>query len=149
MQPCSYTLEQVLPHRKPMILIDAIEGVDLEAKRLVASVVVKPEWSASHVAIEFMAQSAAALAGCADRMKNPDRPAKPGFLLGTRKLNLALDKFTVGEKYTIEAVNVFGDDIAGSFECRILDREGRQVADATLNAYRPENIEDFKKGLQS
>ncbi len=149
MQPCSYTLEEVLPHRDPMILIDAIEGVDMEEKRLIASVVAKPEWCASHVAIEFMAQTAAALVGCADRMKNPESPVRPGFLLGTRKLNLAIDKFIVGEKYTIEAVNVFGDDIAGSFECKIFDREGRQVADAILNAYRPENIEDFKKGLQA
>lgn len=143
-----YTLEDLLPHRAPMILIDGIEEVDLEAKTLTAFVTVKPEWSKSHVAIEFMAQASAALAGYADKVRNPGQAARPGFLLGTRKMSLRIPEFEVGKRYTIEVRNEFGDDEAGSFSCVVKDWNGNEVADAILNAYRPLNIEDFMKGLQ-
>jgi len=142
-----YTLEDVLPHRAPMILIDGIEDVNLAEKTLVAYVTVKPEWCQSQTAIEFMAQASAALAGYADRVQHPDRPARPGFLLGTRKLTLNLPRFEVGRRYRIFVHNEFGDEEAGSFSCVIQDEDGREVADAILNAYRPSNIETFMKGL--
>ena len=142
-----YTLEDVLPHRAPMILIDGIESVDLGEKTLVAYVTAKPEWRQSQVAIEFMAQASAALAGYADRMQHPDRPARPGFLLGTRKLTLRIPEFAVGRRYRIFVRNEFGDEEAGSFACAIEDEAGNVVADAILNAYRPLDIEDFMKGL--
>lgn len=148
MPQLSYALEELLPHRAPMILIDGVKEADLEEKTLTAYVTVKPEWSASHVAIEFMAQSAAALAGLADKIRHPDKAARPGFLLGTRKLTLGIDRFKAGETYFIKVKNEFGDDTAGSFSCRIEDGEGMEVASAILNAYRPINIEEFMKGLQ-
>ena len=146
MPPSSCTLEELLPHRAPMILVDRIEAVDLEAKTLTASVTIKPQWSAAHTAIEFMAQSAAALAGYGDRARHPDLPARPGFLLGTRKLTLNIPRFEPGETYFIKVHNEFGDDVAGSFSCTVEDREGKVAAAAIINAYRPQDIETFMKG---
>ena len=92
-------LEELLPHRPPMVLIDAVESFDAEARRLVARVTIGenqlffdgkgvPNW----VAIEYMAQTAAALVGYYDRHVAPGQPARPGLLLGTRKLDLISTK---------------------------------------------------------
>ncbi len=149
-----WTLDELLPHRPPMRLIDAIEAFDPEAKTLTATVTVTPEqiffFGAEEgvpnwVAIEYMAQASAALAGCYDRHVAPDRPARPGLLLGTRKLDLKLERFEAGRTYRVTAANAFWDADAAAFACEIRDAAGHVVATATLNAYRPPDFEGFLK----
>jgi predicted hotdog family 3-hydroxylacyl-ACP dehydratase len=148
----SVPLEELIPHRPPMVLIDAVESFDAAAKRLVARVTIGenqlfctsdgvPNW----VAIEYMAQTAAALVGLYDKVTAPGAPARPGLLLGTRRLDLKLDRFEMGKTYFISAENVFSDDEAASFICSIQDAAGDTVATATLSAYRPPDIEQFIK----
>ena len=145
-------LEELLPHRPPMVLIDAVESFDAEAKRLVARVTIGenqlffdgkgvPNW----VAIEYMAQTAAALVGYYDKHVAPGQPARPGLLLGTRKLDLKLERFEAGRTYRIAAENAFYDSDAASFVCSIEDDTGATVATANLNAYRPPDMEKFLK----
>ena len=145
-------LEELLPHRPPMVLIDSVESFDAEAKRLVARVTIGenqiffdgkgvPNW----VAIEYMAQTAAALVGYHDRHVAPGQPVRPGLLLGTRKLDLKLERFEAGRTYRIAAENAFSDSDAASFVCSIEDDTGATVATANLNAYRPPNMEKFLK----
>ena len=145
-------LEDLLPHRPPMVLIDAVESFDAEAKRLTARVTIGenqlffdgdgvPNW----VAIEYMAQAAAALVGVHDKHLAPDRPVRPGLMLGTRRLDLRLARFEAGKTYRVVAENVFNDADAASFACRIEDEAGETVAAATLNAYRPPDMEQFMK----
>lgn len=149
-----WSLEDLLPHRPPMVLLDAVEAFDAEAKTLTARVTVTPgqmfhfgaaggvpNW----VAIEYMAQASAALAGCYDRVAAPDRPMRPGLLLGTRKLDLKLARFEAGRTYHVTAANAFWDADAAAFECAIRDDAGDIVATATLNAYRPPDFEGFLK----
>ena len=147
-----FPLEDLLPHRPPMVLIDGIESFDAAEKRLVARVTITenqlfytaggvPNW----VAIEYMAQAAAALVGCHDKYLAPDRPVRPGLMLGTRKMELRLTRFEAGKTYHIMAENVFNDADAASFACSIEDEAGTTVATATLNAYRPPNMEQFMK----
>ena len=147
-----FPLEDLLPHRPPMVLIDGVESFDAAAMRLVARVTIRedqlfyveggvPNW----VAIEYMAQAAAALVGYHDKLLAPDRPVRPGLMLGTRKLDLRLARFEAGKTYHIMAENVFNDADAASFACRIEDETGETVATATLNAYRPPNMEQFMK----
>ena len=145
-------LEELLPHRPPMVLIDAVESFDAETRRLVARVTIGenqlffdgkgvPNW----VAIEYMAQTAAALVGYYDRHVAPGQPARPGLLLGTRKLDLKLERFEAGRTYRIAAENAFCDSDAASFVCSIEDDTGATVATANLNAYRPPDMEKFLK----
>lgn len=145
-------LEELLPHRPPMVLIDAVESFDVEARRLTARVTIGenqlffdgqgvPNW----VAIEYMAQTAAALVGLYDRQVTPGQPARPGLLLGTRKLDLKLERFEAGKTYHVVAENAFSDSDAASFVCRIEDEAGETVATANLNAYRPPDMEQFLK----
>ena len=145
-------LDELLPHRPPMVLIDEVESFDAEAKRLVARVTIGenqlffdgqgvPNWAA----IEYMAQTAAALGGYHDRHVAPGQPVRPGLLLGTRKLDLKLARFEAGKTYRIVAENAFSDSEAASFVCHIEDEAGETVATANLNAYRPPDMEKFLK----
>ena len=142
MQPSSCRLEELLPHRPPMVLIDEIVGYDLAARQLTAAVTVRDEWRENWVAVEFMAQTAAALAGLFDRESGARGAARPGFLLGTRKLTLPPEDFTVGRRYLVTAENVFHDDESASFACTVRDGE-EVVASAVLNAYRPDDLDAF------
>lgn len=154
MAAVEWTLEDLLPHRPPMVLIDEVESFDAASKRLTVRVTITPEQVfyfkgqegvPNWVAIEYMAQASAALAGCWDKHVAPDQPARPGLLLGTRKLELKVAKFNVGQTYHVTAENAFSDADAASFSCTMTDDEGQEVATASLNAYRPPDLEQFLK----
>ena len=145
-------LDELLPHRPPMVLIDAVESFDAEAKRLVARVTIGenqlffdgqgvPNWAA----IEFMAQAAAALAGCFDKERDPAQQPRPGLLLGTRRLDLRAESFAAGHTYRVTVASKFWDDETAAFACTVVDDAGAVVAEAALNAYRPQNFGKFIK----
>lgn len=139
----SFSVTELIPHRPPMVLIDEILDFDEEARSLTAAVDVREEWKSNYVAIEYMAQTAAALAGYFDKLENAECPARPGFLLGTRHLLLDLPEFEVGERYFVKAVNEFFDENSAAFSCSIENASGEVVATATLNAFRPDDIGTF------
>ena len=106
----TWALDDLLPHRAPMVLIDGVESFDPVARSITARVSITPDhvlystvlggvpnWAA----IEFMAQAAAALAGCIDKERDPSQPARPGLLLGTRRLDLRTDSFAAGRTYSV------------------------------------------------
>ncbi len=150
-------LSVLLPHRPPMVLLDGVEGFDEKARSLVAYVKITPKspfyeegvdggvppW----VAIEYMAQAAAALSGRFDMIVSPGSPPKPGLLLGTRRLTLELSRFMNGETYHVRAVNEYEDADAAAFNCTISDGSGKVVASATLNAYRPPDFGGFLESV--
>ena len=144
----SCRLDDLIPHRPPMRLLDEVLSVDLASETLVAAFTARRDWCANWVAIELMAQAAAALAGAADRAEGRDGPPRPGFLLGTRRLTLDLPAFTVGRRYTVRAQSVFRDAESASFDCAVLDG-ARTVASATLNAYRPPDVRAFLAGRRT
>lgn len=141
----SFSVLDLIPHRPPMVLIDEILDFNAETRSLTAAVDVKKEWQGNYVAIEYMAQTAAALAGYFDKLENAEKPARPGFLLGTRRLTLDLERFEVGKRYLVKAVNEFADSNSAAFTCTIEDSSGTVVATATLNAFRPDDIGTFLK----
>lgn len=134
-----YSLDDLIPHRDAMMLIDKVVSCDLAAATLTASVTIKPQWQENWAAIEFMAQAAAALAGLADHANGWQGAPRMGFLLGTRKLEIFIDRFIVGHTYFITASNSFFADGVASFDCKILDGD-TLIAKATLSAYRPDSI---------
>ena len=136
MPASSCPLEEILPHRPPMVLIDRVTAFDLSARTLTASVCVKEEWRGNWVAIEYMAQTAAALVGLVDKAENRPNVGRPGFLLGTRSLKLAIPEFEVGKTYAVQVHTEFEDDASASFSCVIKDGD-TDVATAIISAYRP------------
>lgn len=143
MPASSYQLEDLLPHRPPMQLIDRIVKCDIAEATIETEAKIRSEWTDSVSAIELMAQTAAALAGAADRAEGYEGAARPGFLLGTRNMELAVDNFTAGEICTIQARNIFSDSETASFECTVKRADGTLAAKATLNAYRPSDMGSF------
>lgn len=148
-------IEELVPHRGRMSFLDKVERIDLEDESIVVSFSVSHEhvlWDGKGVpgwaAIEFMAQACAALSGAADMAKCPGSSPRPGFLLGTRVLDIGIEQFESGRVYTVTAKREFGDDTTSAFSCNI-SLDGSTVASATLTAFRPgddfinENIENL------
>lgn len=148
----TYSLDELLPHRAPMVFLDGVESFDADARSLTATASITPKhvlysqalggvpnWAA----IEFMAQASAALAGCFDVAQEPGRPARPGLLLGTRRLDLHVESFVSGRTYRVTASCAFWDADAAAFDCKIFDESGAVAAEATLNAYRPPDFREF------
>lgn len=139
----SFSLAELLPHRPPMILLDELVDVNIEARSIVVAFSARERWTGNWAAIEYMAQAAAALVGVFDRNRGEERPARPGFLLGTRHLALAKRRFEIGERYIVKAKCMFEDANVAAFECEITDGAGGIVAKATLNAFRPDDLAAF------
>ena len=134
----SWKVEDLIPHRPPMVLIDSIESVDLESATAVARFTAKEQWRGNWFSLEYMAQTAAALAGAFDKASDESAVGRPGFLLGTRKLALGIEEFIPGDDYLVKAVREYVDGDSAAFLCEIrkADDDGR-VCTATLTAYRP------------
>ncbi len=142
-------LSKILPHDKPMILIDDILEIDMKNQFVKTSVKIhenkiffdKEINGMSPLAgIEFMAQTI----GCYAYYKAGQTIPKIGFLLGTRLYENSLEKFENGKTYTITAKELYGDDELVSFECLIYN-DNKEVAKATVNAFQPQNAEEYIK----
>lgn len=138
-----YPLDAVLPHRAPMILIDAIADWNEREIRTHLTIrascpfFIQDKGIAAHVAMEWMAQSCAAFVGV-DAVR-ARQPVKIGFLLGTRSFSAALDWFTEGEALDITARPVYRDANMGQFDCGVHRRGGPQLAKAQLTVYQPDD----------
>ena len=137
-----------------MLAVDAVEVFDAAGQRVVAHARLdsgSPFFDGTGVlawaAIEYMAQAAALLVGLRDRTLNPEGnpQPRPGLLLGTRRLELSIDRFAIDADYRISAVCEFEDADAAAFRCEMTDVSGTVVASSTLNAYRPPDMATFLK----
>ena len=136
-------LEDLLPHRPPMIMLAELISVDVPG---VASAV--PDTSPDCIfydpalkgvpacaALEYMAQTMALVVGAEYRRRGI--PPKVGFVLGTRRLEVKVATFESGKRYVANAKCVYEDDEFASFECSVMDPDGATVATALLTAYQP------------
>lgn len=146
MQIENVRIEEVVPHRGAMLLLDRLLAHD-EGLMVVAAVVREdnvfadtegvPIW----VGIEYMAQTIAAWAGCRARQFN--EPVKLGFLLGTRRFECAAGYFRFGQILHVEARREFAaENGMGMFACRIL-ADDVEVATANVLVYEPTDINEF------
>lgn len=138
-----YSVEQVLPHAAPMILID--EVLAYGGDNLTAAVTIRhdshfmqPAGVPSYVGIEYMAQAVAAYGGF--EALNDQRPVRIGFLLGTRNFVANVPFFEVGDRLVVD-VSVIYRDALSSFSCRVSIEE-RVVAEANLSVYQPTGTDD-------
>jgi predicted hotdog family 3-hydroxylacyl-ACP dehydratase len=136
----SAPVSEFIPHSEPMVLIDRV--IDFETNKLQAEVSITEQsrfYDANLggvenlVAIEYMAQAIAALAGIRSKLNN--QPVKLGFLLGTRKMMLHQAVLEQGKRYQVEVEELFMDDSGlGAFQCAITFN-GEMVAEAKLNVF--------------
>ena len=97
--------EGLIPHRRPMQLIDALEAFDGETGTVSAVMaagnpLLEEDGALAEVALlELLAQSFAAVQGYADSFSG--QPARQGFLVGVRKVSFHL-RPRLGDKLEIK-----------------------------------------------
>mgnify|MGYP002521133283 FL=1 len=142
-------LSKVLPHNKPMILLDDIIKVDLENKYVTTYFHVDDKKMfydktlkgiPSICGIEFMAQTIGCYAFYAKKEETP----RIGFLLGSRLYNNSIDLFKAGETYTVKAVEAYYDNEISAFDCFIYDKLEEEVASATINVYQSDDDKNME-----
>jgi predicted hotdog family 3-hydroxylacyl-ACP dehydratase len=140
-------IEELVPHADGMLLIDRVVAVEGELVRSETTIRAdniffqRGRGVPSYVGFEFMAQTISAYDGL-KRRANGKKPAI-GLLLGCRKYSVARPFFVKGERLTVESNSLLGEEGMASFECRILDEAGAELASATINVYRPADPEAF------
>ena len=140
-----YAVEQVLPHRAPMLLAEAVDyGADYGQIRLTVRADSPfcegaqgvPAW----VGIEYMAQAMGVFSGV-ERVQNGASP-QIGLLIGTRRYDSTVPLFPLGAQLTITARLTFCEGEMFVFQCEISD--GQQVlAQGDIKAFRPDDVQAF------
>lgn len=143
-----FTIEQVLPHDHPMILLDSLLAFD-EIKATCGHLITEQsllfdsslQGVPSYVGIEYMAQSIAAYANANEILNN--RPVEIGFLVSSRKYKCDFSVFKLGMNLHITAEQLYKDESGlSAFDCAIFVNENK-VASARVNVFQPENPTKF------
>lgn len=137
-----FDLESLIPHRKPMLLLDkafdvtensAIAGVDISPA---SSFYVEGKGVPAWIGVEYMGQTAALIAGW--QLRQGLTQPHLGLLLGTRKFSAFSAWFARGDQLRVSAseVAVVGEGLA-TFYCEI-HQVGRNkpLATAKLSVMR-------------
>jgi len=137
-------IEELLPHRSPMILLaevrdDAPGSITCTVQLHNGSPFVENGSVEAFVALEYMAQCVAAYAGLQAYRRG--EPVKVGYLVGARKVDIAVDSFGVGDQLIVRAEHIWGDDALGKFACTV-DSNGQRVADGVLTIYQGDPATD-------
>ncbi len=128
-------LQDFLPHRPPMLLIDELVHCDEHAVTCTATVRVGAPFVVDGrvpalLSLELFAQTVAALHAYLHRDRPPN--GQHGKLLGTRELELAVDHFHVGDTLTITGHELWHDEQLAQFRCE-LHRGGERLAAAAIS----------------
>jgi predicted hotdog family 3-hydroxylacyl-ACP dehydratase len=134
------TMDDWVPHRGAMSLLDRVEEVDDQA--IVATVrvpadglFVGPEGMPAWVGIEYMAQAVAAWSGA--RAKAGGGSPRIGYLLGSRRYEAHVPAFAIGAELRVFAqCELFGENGLGMFDCRIT-QGGQVLATGRLSVFEP------------
>jgi len=133
-------IEQLLPHRGRMLLLDEVVsvspgGVTCRVRIRADSTFAEAGRVPGLVALEYMAQAVGAYAGLKGRALG--QPVRIGYLLGSRDVTLPGRDFLAGDELLVEARHQFGDEAIGAFDCTVRLR-GELVASGCLNVYQGE-----------
>lgn len=143
---------ELIPHATSMSLIDRVIGAEGETVRSQTTIradniFFQPSRGVpAYVGFELMAQTISAYDGL--KRRRSGKPPAIGFLLGCRSYKTAKDFFVEGETLTTEATSLLGEEGMASFDCRILDPSGAEVASGVINVYRPADPEAFLQAQQ-
>lgn len=128
-------LTAFMPHRPPMLVLDALVHCDettaVCARTIRAGdVFVEEDGVSALLALELFAQTAAAHFGYLGMLRGGGMAS--GALLGTRRLELEIDRYRVGDALEVRATQVMSMPPAAQYECT-LTRAGEVVARGTIN----------------
>ncbi len=147
-----YAIEEVVPHRQDMCLLQRILRWDqdsIEAELVVPGTGLfiengeMPAW----IGIEYMAQAIAAWSGC--RARAAGAAPQLGFLLGSRRYSALRSGFPSGTRLRVQARReLLGDNGLGIFACRILAGE-EEWAVANVSVYEPLDAKAYLESGQA
>lgn len=146
MRPFDGSIEQLVPHRRSMLLIDRLLEDDADSVRVEARVkwdglFLEEEGLPAWVGVELMAQAVATWVG--RRRQATGEPPRLGFLLGTRRYECQRAHFPRGARLEIRArQELVSDEGLAVFSCEI-HLDGQVVATANLNAFQPRDVQRY------
>ena len=143
-------VEQYVPHRSPMLLIDRLladdgERVEVEATVPADGLFVRDGVMPSWVGVELMAQTIGVFAGRRSRERH--EAVRLGFLLGTRRYTAKVDGsfgWGPGSRLTPARRMVSAQGLS-VFDCCIL-QGGQVVAEALMNVFQPHDVDGYLQG---
>jgi predicted hotdog family 3-hydroxylacyl-ACP dehydratase len=134
-------LEQMLPHKSSMVLVDRLVSSDDHSAIVEATIKgdypFTGETIGTWVGLELMAQSAAVLAN-QSKQASSDK-ASLGFLLGSRSFTAHVPQFVSGQKVTVEIDldPASEGQIMVNARGRIKDVAGQVICEGMLTLYEP------------
>lgn len=139
--PSAWTPEDLVVHRRPLLLLDAIQDVSEEKCTALVHVDGSAWYADEHGAmpgwfgIELMAQTVSAYSGYQKRLRQLE--PKIGLLLGALKYELTHPSFPAGQTLEVKAKLHFLDETGlSAFRCEIR-HQGHRVACAMLKTFEP------------
>jgi predicted hotdog family 3-hydroxylacyl-ACP dehydratase len=154
-------IASLVPHSASMLLLDRVVAADADSMQAEVGITLQTLFAdangvGSWIGVEYMAQAVAAFAGLAAHNAGagagadtgthadvPVKPAKVGFLLGSRRYTASRGYFALGSTLRIHVLKLLqAENGLGSFDCFITDGEER-VASATLTVFQPPDLATF------
>jgi predicted hotdog family 3-hydroxylacyl-ACP dehydratase len=140
-------IEQILPHRGTMLLIDAVLACD-EVSLSALAHVQSDAWYAdaegampAWIGIELMAQAIAAHVGLL--AMRAGSKMRPGVLLGTRRYEAHLPAFVRDALLQIEVKELLrSEEGHGAYEC-VIRYDGLIGAEADIKVFQPRDFQSF------
>lgn len=130
-------IADLIPHSDTMLLLDRVLEhapeytvcrIDVRSSALFADAEGGvPSW----LALEYIAQCAAVHGGLAAS----GRPARPGLLLGSRRLRLYADRFEAEKPLEVTARHHRGESGLVTFDGSVKNLEGKILAEGRINLY--------------
>lgn len=142
-------IEELLPHRGTMLLLDRVFSGN-ENSIVAGTTVPEAAWYLDEeggmpawIGIELMAQAIAAHAALQGRLKG--EPPKRGVLLGCRAYRARAPRAAAGALLKVSARATVVDETGlAAYDCRI-DSGTAEFATATLKVFEPEDFDAFMK----
>jgi len=142
-------IEELLPHRGAMLLLDRVFS-DNEESIVAEATVPEAAWYLDEqggmpawIGIELMAQAVAAHAGLRGRLSG--KPPRRGVLLGCRAYRAQAPRAAAGALLKVSATATLVDETGlGAYECRI-ESGAAELATATLKVFEPDDFEAFMR----
>lgn len=141
-------IEELVPHRHPMLLIDSVTS--FEPTRLTGTFTPEegswddPRGLPSYAGIEIIAQGIAALNSLTSRISEGATQPSVGVLLGARSYEAAMPFFPFGRRILIEIEEKMQDPVGfGAFLGTLRDEEGRTLASSTVKVFRPADFRTY------
>lgn len=128
-------IAELVPHEPPMLLVDELVEWSPERARVRARVragnpFVEAGRAPALVLLEIMAQAVAAAGGMLQHQRG--KPARRGFLLGTRELELLVDELALDDELDIAVERLHDDGTLIRYAC-VARRGTAPLARAELN----------------